>query len=75
MILLLNLIKLLIISFSLSFAINLAFFNSTFFARAKFLSARIKMLLVCRLIIPKETKVENIRQELYIDCFMLSFSK
>jgi hypothetical protein len=75
MILLLNLIKLLTISSSLFFAINLAFFNLTSSARAKFSSARIRVLLVYRPIIPKETKVENIKQESYIDYFILSFSR
>jgi hypothetical protein len=73
MILLLNLIELLIISFFL--AINLAFFNSTFFTRAKFLSARIKVLLVYRPIILKKTEIKNIKQESYVDYFILSFSR
>jgi hypothetical protein len=73
MILLLNLIKLLIISFFI--IINLAFYNSISFAKAKFLSTRIKVLLVCRLIILKEAKIENIKQESYINYFILSFSR
>jgi hypothetical protein len=75
MILLLNLIELSTMSSSLSFAMNLAFFNSTSSARAKFSSTRIRVLLVYRPIIPKETEIENIKQELYIDCSMLSFSR
>jgi hypothetical protein len=57
------------------FAISLAFFNLTSSARAKFSSARIRVLLVYRPIIPKEAEVKNIRQESYIDCSMLSFSR
>jgi hypothetical protein len=75
MILLLNLIELLIISFSFSFVINLVFFNLISSARAKFLFARIRMLLVYRLIIPKEAKIKNIKQESYVNCFILSFSR
>jgi hypothetical protein len=54
---------------------NLVFFNLISFARAKFLSARIKVLSVYRPIILKEAEVENIRQESYIDCSILSFSR
>jgi hypothetical protein len=61
MMLLLNLIELLIISFSSSFAMNLVFFNLIFSTRAKFLSTRIRVLLVYKLTIPKEAKIENIR--------------
>jgi hypothetical protein len=75
MILLLNLIELLIISSSLFFTINLVFFNSTSSAKAKFLSARIRVLLVCRPIILKEAEINNIKQESYINCSILSFSR
>jgi hypothetical protein len=75
MILLLNLIELLTISSSLSFIINLAFFNSISSTKAKFSSARIRVSSVYRPIIPKETKIENIKQESYINCSMLSFSR
>jgi hypothetical protein len=73
MILLLNLIELLIISVSFSFAINLVFFNLIFSVRTKFLFARIRILLVYKLIILKKTEIENIRQESYFDYSMLSF--
>jgi hypothetical protein len=75
MILLLKLIELLIISSFLFFVINLVFFNLISSARAKFSFARIRILLVYRPIIPKKAKIENIRQELYINCFILSFSR
>jgi hypothetical protein len=75
MILLLNLIELLIISSSFSFAINLVFFNSTFSTKTKFLFARIRVLLVYRLIILKKAKIKNIKQESYVDYFILSFSR
>jgi hypothetical protein len=52
---------------------NLVFFNLISFTRAKFSFVRIRVLLVYRLIILKEAKVENIKQELYIDCFILGF--
>jgi hypothetical protein len=74
MILLLNLIELLIISSSF-FGYKLGFFNFIFSARAKFLSARIKILLVYRPIILKKAEIENIKQESYINYFILSFSR
>jgi hypothetical protein len=54
---------------------NLVFFNLISFVRAKFLFARIRVLLVCKLIILKKTKIKNIKQKLYINYFILSFSK
>jgi hypothetical protein len=57
------------------FCYELGFFNLISSARAKFSFARIRVLSVYRPIILKEAKIENIKQESYINCFMLSFSR
>jgi hypothetical protein len=64
-----------VINYKFFLAMNLAFFNLISSVRAKLSSARMRVLLVCRPTILTETKIKNIKQELYINCFMLSFSR
>jgi hypothetical protein len=60
------------VSCSLSLAKKLALYSSDSSAFAKDLSVRKKVLLVCRLTIPKPFLLVYNKQELYVDSFMCS---